>query len=200
MRVPGPRQRRQHRSRANILAAARELVLEKGGDAVSLREVAARAGYSPASLYEYFESKDELLAELASGVLARLSARMAAVPTSLSPARRLVRLGEAYLAFARENPSDYLLLFSRLRSARRASGDVVPASSPYASVLAAAQAGIAAGRFAGLAEDIAYGLWAMVHGMASLQLTHLEGFHADFEAADRAALESYTRGLEARGR
>lgn len=43
---------------------ARELVLEKGADALSLREVGARAGYSPASLYEYFDSKESLVGSL----------------------------------------------------------------------------------------------------------------------------------------
>ncbi len=192
-----PKARKRQRSRANILAAARELVLEKGPDVVSLREVAARAGFSPAGLYEYFGSKDELVESLTAEVSGRLRARLAAVPASLAPPRRLVRLGEAYLAFARENPSDYLLLFSHLRSGRRAPGEALPEDSPFAVVRSAVQAGLASGQIApgGSADDIAYGLWALVHGAAMLQLTHLKGFEADFEAADRSALEAFVAGL-----
>jgi hypothetical protein len=64
---------------------------------------------------------------------------------------------------------------------------------------AAAQAGRDDEAFAprASAEELAYSLWAMVHGMATLQLVHLEGFHADFETIDRVALETYVAGLAA---
>lgn len=191
------RDRKRQRSRAGILAAARELVLEQGADAVSLREVAARAGYSPASLYEYFGSKEEIVRALASEVATRLLARLAAVPASLAAPRRLARLGESYIAFARENPQDYLLLFSHLRSGRRAHEDALPPASPYGLVRAAAAAGLAEGSFAARrsADDIAYGVWAYAHGAAMLQLTHLAGFQADFEAADRGSLDALIAGF-----
>lgn len=192
-----PRERKRQRSRAGILTAARDLVLEKGPDMVSLREIAARAGFSPASLYEYFASKEEILEALAADVGARLHARLAAVPGTLSPPRRLVRLGEAYLAFARENPADYLLVFSHLRSRRRGTHEALPPASPFGIVRDAVAAGLACGAFAprASAEDLAYGLWALVHGAAMLQATHLRAFEADFEAADRAALDAFVVGL-----
>src|SRR5687768_12961991 len=94
------RERRQHRSRRQILLAARELVLELGADAVSLRAVAARANYSPASLYEYFEGKDDLLRELGEESMVVLRGRMERVPATLPPDRRPVRYAQAYLSFA----------------------------------------------------------------------------------------------------
>jgi AcrR family transcriptional regulator len=186
-----PRDRARLRSRANILAAARELVLADGVDQLSLRGVAARAGFSPAGLYEYFDGKDALVAALAADVAAKLDARLVAVPATLPPPRRLIRLGLAYLAFARDCPEDYLLLFARLSASR--SGPDQPASGAYGRVLAAAQAGLDDGSLRATrgddAEELAYGLWALVHGMAMLQLTHLKGYPADFEAADRRIVE-----------
>lgn len=198
MKTEAPsRERKRQRSRAHILTAARELVLEQGADVVSLREVAARAGFSPASLYEYFGSKEEIIAALAAEVAARLATRLGAVPATLPPSKRLLRLTEAYIGFARENPQDYLLLFSHLRSGRRAPSDPLPPASPYGLVRAAAAAGVAEGRFDPRlsADDIAYGLWAFAHGAAMLQLTHLSGFQADFEAADRVSLEALIAGF-----
>lgn len=191
--------RKQERSRAGILSAARALLLEKGPDGVSLREVAARAGYSPASLYEYFEGRDAILGALAQEIGARLHARMATVPESLAPPRRLVRLGLAYLSFGRENPQDYQLLFGALRSGRRGPGQAPDPRSPFAFVRGAVAAGIESGDFdpgpdLG-ADEMAYGLWALVHGMLALQSHHLAGYEADFEAVDRQVIERFVAGL-----
>lgn len=195
------RSRRKERSRAGILAAARALVLEKGADAVSLREVAAQAGYSPASLYEHFEGRDDILGALAAEIGERLSARLATVPESLPPPRRLLRIGLAYLAFGRECPQDYGLLFGVLRSRRRSTVEAPSPRSPFALVLSAVRAGIGSGDFVARpgfgAEEMAYGLWALVHGMLSLQTGHLSGFEADFELVDRHALEVFVAGLRA---
>lgn len=194
-----PRDRQRHRSRAHILAAARELILEKGAAALSLREVAARAGYSPASLYEYFDSKDDLVATLTAEAEARLNARMRAIPAALPPARRLLRLGEAYIGFARENPEDFALFFGRTASKRQAVSEPVAAGTAYAVLRDAVAAGLEDGTLdpgdARDPEEITYGLWALAHGLATLQLTHLQGFHADFEALDRRVLETYLAGL-----
>ena len=56
-----PRERRAERTRKAILDTAMQLIVEKGPDKLSLREVARRIDYSPAGLYEYFGSKDELV-------------------------------------------------------------------------------------------------------------------------------------------
>ena len=47
------------------------------------------------------------------------------------------------------------------------------------------------------AEAIAYTVWATVHGMATLEQTHLRGFDADFEALHAAALDRLLAGLAA---
>jgi len=198
-RKPRPRERQRVRNRWTILAAARELILEGGVETLSLRGVAERAGYSPAGLYEYFDGKDELLRALAADVAQKLDARLATVPETVPPARRLVRLGTAYLAFARENPEDYLLLFSRLSSGRTSLRQGIPPGAPYQRVVAAIEAGKASGELAArvATEDAAYGLWALVHGMAMLQLTHLAGFDADFDAVDRRVIERFVTSLAA---
>lgn len=196
-----PVARRQERSRAGILAAARALVLERGPDGVSLREVAARAGYSPASLYEYFDGREAILGALAQEIGARLFARMATVPDSLPAPRRLVRLGVAYLAFGRENPQDYQLLFGALRSQRRAPAEAPSPRSPFALVRGAVAAGLASGELRASADvgadEMAYGLWALAHGMLALQSNHLAGYEADFELVDRQVMERFVSGLEA---
>jgi AcrR family transcriptional regulator len=67
--------RRQARGRArieSILDAAEQLVAEVGYDEMTTNAVAARAGISPGSLYQFFGNKAEIL----DGLIARCSAEM----------------------------------------------------------------------------------------------------------------------------
>jgi len=60
-------------SRNAILEAARLVAARDGAREMSLRGVAAEAGFAPAALYGYFRSKDELLLALAADDLGRLA-------------------------------------------------------------------------------------------------------------------------------
>jgi AcrR family transcriptional regulator len=60
------RQEREREATARaILDAARELFVAEGYQNVSIRKIAERIEYSPAALYSYFESKDDIFLALA---------------------------------------------------------------------------------------------------------------------------------------
>lgn len=63
-------------TRTGILDAARRVAARGGARELSLRSVAAEAGFAPAALYGYFSGKDELLLALAADDLAILSRAM----------------------------------------------------------------------------------------------------------------------------
>ncbi len=67
------RARERSTSRAAILEAARKVAAREGAANLSLRGVAAEAGFAPAALYGYFASKSELLIALAAEDLAMLA-------------------------------------------------------------------------------------------------------------------------------
>ena len=75
-------QRNQRRAQAHaatrsaILEAARRVAARDGSRDLSLRGVAAEAGFAPAALYGYFAGKDELLLALAAEDLATLARTM----------------------------------------------------------------------------------------------------------------------------
>lgn len=76
-----PKERRQRDaskadSRIAILAAARRVAERDGARDMSLRGVAAEAGFAPAALYGYFSSKDDLLLALAADDLSSLARAM----------------------------------------------------------------------------------------------------------------------------
>ena len=56
----GRRERKKAATRASIVQAARELFLERGFDAVSVREIADRADVSPTTVFTHFPHKEAL--------------------------------------------------------------------------------------------------------------------------------------------
>lgn len=52
---------RQLRRREDILIAAREMIADRGYDGVNMRDLAAKSGVTPKTLYHQFESKENLL-------------------------------------------------------------------------------------------------------------------------------------------
>lgn len=76
MRIPRerrPRDMSKKASRVAILDAARRVAARDGARDLSLRSVAAEAGFAPAALYGYFQNKDELLLALAAEDLSCLA-------------------------------------------------------------------------------------------------------------------------------
>ena len=75
-----------------ILDAAEEVAVD-GFAALTMREVAARVGAAPMSLYRYYATKDELVDALLDRVLGRLVApaptRAGMTPTAVTKTRHL---------------------------------------------------------------------------------------------------------------
>lgn len=182
------------------MQAARELINEYGADGLSLRAIARRIDYSPAGLYEYFDSKHQIIEAVCGEGIERLRLYLQNVPAHLPPAERLLEMGLAYLEFARREPEHFMLIFTTVPSKRISFDDSFPPDSPYDILLEAVQAVIDAGEL-NLPEDIelehvAYSLWSLVHGMAMLQQTQFRQDQVDFEPLNRWALEVFTRGLK----
>lgn len=72
------------RQRAALLAAAEGLLVEQGYEALRFADVAHRAGLARSSLYEYFTSRDDLVAAVCEEVLPRWLEQLA---ESMSRAR-----------------------------------------------------------------------------------------------------------------
>ena len=107
---------RQDRERAAvrnaILHAARELFVSEGYRTVSMRKIAERIEYSPAAIYGYFASKDEIffaLAEEGFHMIERAADEAASAETD--PLRALRAMLLAYYRFAREQPKYFELMF-----------------------------------------------------------------------------------------
>ena len=67
------RSRQRAANRTALLEAARRVAAREGAGALSLRAVAGEAGYAPASVYEYFRNRAELVLALAADDLGGLA-------------------------------------------------------------------------------------------------------------------------------
>lgn len=194
------RDRRHLDTREEILVAARELMLEVGPEALSLRQVARRADFSPAALYTYFASRDELVAELFAESFERLDAYLRRVPTDLTHPNRIVELGMAYMDFAHDNPMDLrcILLATSQEGLPSSSGTAVGLgavrliSEPIRDCVA--QGLLGTDPLLSPAE-LAYGFWALVHGMVSISGIDLTEVADQVSADPRRVLEAFVTVL-----
>ncbi len=198
-----PKERRQARTREAILEAAREIVSEAGAGALSMRAIAQRIDYSPAGLYEYFDGKDEIIGAICAEGGQQLFAYMNAVDKGQPIADYLQALGHAYIRFATEQPDYFLLMFTSPAPLQSAEEMAVQSGegSAFGILLDAIRRGVAEGVFQQRAGfdvlTMTYAAWAMVHGLAMLRVTHLQGYPMDFETGDLGALANFGRGLMA---
>ncbi|WP_433073055.1 TetR/AcrR family transcriptional regulator [Dactylosporangium sp. CA-052675] len=97
--------------RERLVRAGAELVAQEGSAAVSLREIARRAGVSHGAPRRHFPTHVELLSAIARQGFADLTTRLRAVPDTGTPRDRLGGLAHAYVGFAQEHRGMYELMF-----------------------------------------------------------------------------------------
>ncbi|MGW3415513.1 TetR/AcrR family transcriptional regulator [Streptomyces sp. NPDC000888] len=161
--------------RARLIETGVDLVAAEGAQALSLREIARRAGVSHGAPRRYFPTHLELLSAIARRGFTDLGARAAeAVAGEASSARaQLTTLGRVYLDFALTNRGMYELMFRHdlLESNRLGLRET---SLPLFGALVDLVGRV---RPEADAQLVAGALWANLHGIAqlwsfgSLQLT-----------------------------
>src|SRR5689334_18299662 len=98
--------------RAGILKASLTLMNEGGLGALSMREVARRAGVSHQAPYHYFSDREAILAELAGDGFDKLYDYMvSALGHARDKVGRARAIGEAYVRFALNHPELFKLMF-----------------------------------------------------------------------------------------
>jgi AcrR family transcriptional regulator len=199
---------RQDRERAAvrnaILHAARELFTAEGYRTVSMRKIAERIEYSPAAIYGYFASKDEIFFALAEeGFLMIKRAAEDAARGEKDPLRALRASLLAYYRFAREQPKYFELMFvdrsvPDLKDLERFGFLMEMVQHAQQSIARCVDSGVFP---RGLDVAAAFHiLWAAVHGPAALSIGQRlgEGEDPDRLAADTldAAIAGLRSGIK----
>lgn len=100
------------RMRSFFIDAAKEILEEEGVKKLSVRKVGDRAGYSYATIYNYFKDLNELLTYCLADMLDDAYRMLMDVKEeSLGPREQLIRYGERYYTYFAQNPVLFDLLF-----------------------------------------------------------------------------------------
>jgi AcrR family transcriptional regulator len=176
--------------------AAREVIAQQGAKALSLRDVARKLGVSHQAPYRHYPTRDDLLAEVLRQCFEEFALALSQRKPHLEPLDELGSLGDAYLAYAAQHPTEYALMFSDpwpqaaqhplMAQAARFAFDELRA------VLQRVYAQMPARRRSEWVDRDAVGIWAAMHGLASI--ARLDA-HAALGLGPQARLRAHVFGM-----
>ncbi len=156
-----------------IVGETMNLVDDFGATNITARDIAARIGYTPGTLYTHFDNLGAIFLQVAVRILVRLKAQIqGAIDSAGDPADRLLEMGYAYLGFAEAHPNWFALLFNHKVKQEQ----VVPAhlQETVDSLFDLVRAELAALDPKATAAELELGvraLWSGVHGICALSLS-----------------------------
>ncbi len=165
------RELEKQKMRKLILDTAMKLFLEEGFENITIRRIAEKIEYSPATIYLYFKDKDEILYTLHSEGFEELYRRQRTTLSIEDPLKRLRRQGEVYVSFALENPEYYDLMFIMGGPGKKIKEkkDWEIGMRSYGFLKENVKECMEEGLFDHADLDIAtFSLWSYAHGIASL--------------------------------
>lgn len=150
-----------------LIEAARRLIADHGPAGFTLKDAARLAGVSPAAPYRHFRDRAALIAAVSDRGFELFAERLrAAARAATDPAEAFSRLGEAYLAFAAEEPGYYAAMFDAGEAAH-AENDA--GAGAFRILVDGLVKAYGADAFGGTDPRlVALQVWALSHGVATL--------------------------------
>lgn len=171
MGIKERKQQEKSEMRELIQKTAMNLFLDKGFENITIRHIAEKIDYSPATIYLYFKNKDDILYTLRRVGFEELYRRQKNSLKLKDPMKRLLRQGEAYISFALENPEYYDLMFMMrgpTTGIKEMNCKDIGLES-YEMLKNNVKECMESGLFPDTNIDVAaFSLWSYVHGIASL--------------------------------
>lgn len=168
-----------------LLSAAREIIGNKGADALSLRSIAAEVGVSHMAPYAHFKNKQALLQSVAGFGFRGLADELVKVQDEqLQTAEQVLLYGVQYVEYAVSNPQLYRLMLNQMHQLIERGGTKLEdqpeaiqelaedSKRPYV-LLRNAFARSQSGDSPEIKQQLnasAQGAWAMVHGFSLLMI------------------------------
>ena len=111
MGITERKERGRAEMRQRIIDAAIQMFLEEGYEKTSIRNIADKIEYSPATIYLYYNDKDELLYDVQAQAFEKLGQLFREKATAKNPIRKLEQIMVTYMHFGKNNPELYDLMF-----------------------------------------------------------------------------------------
>ncbi len=153
-------------TRRAILDAAERLLATVGEAGLSIREVCARAGVTPPTIYHHFGDKAALVARVVDDCFSDFDRAFARRAAPHDPVEALRWGFDRYVEYGLRHPTHYRLMFGA-RPARPSAAGVASYDGLRRRMMAIADAG----RLAVPLEDATAAFWAAVHGVTSLLIS-----------------------------
>ncbi len=194
-------ERRKARTRAGLLAAARQLFAARGMEHTTIAQIAEHADIAIGSFYNYFRTKEELLDALLEEELSKQLALLELRQAHVDDPAEKISIAHRHLVRAAQSDSDWAWLLLRLEVPFRVAWSVLGRSAR-----SDLRCAIEAGRFdvadPGLALDASGGaLFAVIHGQLvgegseQADVLHAEGVLRSFGLNRSEAAEIARRPL-----
>jgi AcrR family transcriptional regulator len=163
------RQKHKDELRKIILDAAREIFVGQGYESFSMRKLAEKIEYSPASIYLHFKNKEalfECLVDESFGRLLKILSDLQEGQQGDDPVAELRKGMQAYVDFGLRNPSDYRFAFMLTPPVERRPYVVHGAFQVLRDMVRRC---VEEKRFREVdVETTSQALWASIHGITSL--------------------------------
>jgi AcrR family transcriptional regulator len=201
MGVQERRARQKKFLRQEILDAASELFVRDGFANVSMRRIADKIEYSPTTIYLYFKDKAELLEQLCHETFGRLSHILTKISEQSGDPLVLLKRGlTAYIEFGIANPHHYRATFMmpvpeafRKQKHSQPNG---PGMQAYGFLGRAIGECVRAGKLKVRDVELAsQTLWAGIHGITSLLITHERFPWVGREKIIRSVVDTLVAGI-----
>lgn len=111
MGITERKEREREEMKKAILDVAFEMFLTEGYAGTSLREIAKKIEYSPATIYLYYKDKDALFFDIQVRCFKNLIKSYSKVIEIKNPLERLREMGHAYMKHGMKNPQSFNLMF-----------------------------------------------------------------------------------------
>jgi len=154
-----------------IQDAALSLFLSDGIEKVTMRKIASKIRYSPATIYNYYQNKNEIFLSLRQEGFARFRSYQEKSRKQSSAGKRIFAHGRAYLEFGIDNPQFYELMFIIKAPMGEVTNDAERQKSSQSfqylkdDIASCMEEGLIE---KGNVDAVALAFWAIGHGLVSL--------------------------------
>ena len=111
MGITERKEREKTELRHLILEAATTLFIEEGFEKTSIRHIAEKIEYSPATIYLHYKDKNEIFFDVHDKGFQVLFALFQPLSAIKNPLERLYKMGDIFIQFSFENQAYYELMF-----------------------------------------------------------------------------------------
>ena len=184
-------------TRERLLRVAGGIIRREGTEGLTVRGLAAEAGVTTRAIYSLFSGLPELIGVLCARSTEAMVRHHEAVPVTDDPISEFLPLALAFRSGAQEQADLYERLYAPTIADDRLAVEYPPqVQRTLARVKDTIRRAIFAGQLRPLDDqELFQGLWAIVHGLTSLELRGVLGTPEECDRIWRGTITTHVRGL-----